>query len=438
MDNIISETHSHNPVKKRVLCVTSNYPRWHGDSTTPFVHHLAVSLKEFEWEVDVLAPHFIGAAREEVYDGVSVKRFRYLLPEKAQTICYQGGALMNLQKNHLNYLKLPLLVMCEWLAIMKLLMSGKYDLLHSHWILPQGFNGVLASIPLRIPHVITVHGSDAFALKGKVLSQFKQFSLTHADAVTVNSSATQQQVLSIAPNLANLNLIPMGVTRAQPTPNRCEDLRNKYKVGNAPLLIFVGRLVDVKGVDDLLNALSILKAQLSNIRLLILGEGPLRSALESLAKELNLVENVVFMGWIESNDIINYLTAADIFIGPSKSTKDGSVEAQGISFIEAMQAGTPVIASNVGGIVDVIQHEETGLLVEQGNPKQIAGSVLRLIQNKELEAKLIRAAKMKAESLTSLGSAEKIANVFNSCIKTNNEKLNRLLTPKKTPSHFKD
>ncbi|GIU40436.1 glycosyltransferase [Shewanella sp. MBTL60-112-B2] len=417
MDNIKAKILDHNSTKKRLLCVTSNYPRWQGDSTPPFIHHLAVDLKEFDWEVDVLAPHFIGAAREEVFEGVSVKRFRYLVPEKAQTICYQGGALMNLQNNRLNYLKLPSLVVFEWLAIVKLLMSGKYDLLHSHWILPQGFNGVIASIPLKVPHVITVHGSDAFALKGKVLSQFKKFSLTHADAVTVNSSATQKQVLSIAPNIKSLNLIPMGVTNVQPNSIRCENLRKKYKIGNGPLLIFVGRLVDVKGVEDLLYALSILKAKLANIRLLILGEGPLRSPLESLAKELNISNNVVFTGWVESKDIINYLTASDIFIGPSKRSADGSVEAQGISFIEAMQAGTPVIASNVGGIVDVIQHEKTGLLVAQENPEQVASSVLRILDDKELESKIIKGAKIKVKSLTSLSTAEKIANVFNDCIK---------------------
>lgn len=425
MDNAIPPSPCSNATKKRALCVTSNYPRWQGDSTTPFVHHLAVDLKEFDWEVDVLAPHYIGAARQEVFEGISIKRFRYLLPEHAQTVCYQGGALMNLKANRLNYLKLPSLVLFEWLAIMKLLMTGKYDLLHSHWILPQGFNGVLASLPLKIPHVITVHGSDAFALKGKLLSKFKRFSLTHANAVTVNSSATHNQVLSIAPNITNLNLIPMGVTNAPSDNIRCQELRKKYKIEHSPLLIFVGRLVDVKGVEDLLYSLAILKAKYKKIQLLILGDGPLRVPLESLANKLSINNNVVFKGWVESKEIINYLKAADIFIGPSKCSEDGSVEAQGISFIEAMQAGTPVIASNVGGIVDVIQHGKTGLLVEQSSPEQIASSVLRIINDKALEKKIIKEAKLKVRSLTSLGSAEKIANVFNSCVQNNDEKPTR-------------
>lgn len=78
--------------KRRILCVTSNFPRWAGDSTTPFVLHLAQDLQEYGWTVDVLAPHAPGAAKKEELGGVSVKRFRYFWPEASENICYQGGA----------------------------------------------------------------------------------------------------------------------------------------------------------------------------------------------------------------------------------------------------------------------------------------------------------------------------------------------------------
>ncbi len=400
------------PLKKRVLCVTSNYPRWQGDCTTPFVHHLAQDLKGLGWEVDVLAPHAMGAARQEVLDGISIERFRYLWPKRTQTVCYQGGALMNLQKNRLNYLKLPFLVIFEWLAIIKRLKSGKYDLLHSHWILPQGFTGVLAAIPLKIPHVITVHGSDAFALNGKCLTRFKHFSLVHADAVTVNSTATRQQVLSIAPKLANLDLIPMGVSTTPPKPERSALLRSRYKGSDGPLLIFVGRLIELKGVDDLLHAIDLLQKEFTDIRLLILGEGPLRAELESLAKKLRIDKQVFFTGWVESKDVVNYLTAADIFIGPSKRCPDGSTEAQGLTFIEAMRAGTPVIATNVGGIGDIIQHEQTGLLIPECSPKEIASGVVRLTSGQDLKEYILKRARSVAQGFTRETSAKELAGVF--------------------------
>jgi phosphatidylinositol alpha-1,6-mannosyltransferase len=150
----------------RILCVTSNFPRWTGDSTTPFVLHLAQDLQQLGWHIDILAPHAEGTALRETLGGVQVERFRYLWPSSLETVCYQGGALINLRKNRTNYLKLPALISSECLNLFLRLKGGKYDLLHSHWILPQGFTGILTAGLLRIPHVTTVHGGDVLVCKG--------------------------------------------------------------------------------------------------------------------------------------------------------------------------------------------------------------------------------------------------------------------------------
>ena len=158
-------TDNTSPVKGRILCLTSNYPRWEGDSTTPFVLHLAQDLQQLGWQVDVVAPHAAGSAQQESIGGVKVERFRYLWPASAETVCYDGGALINLRKKKSNSLKLPALVLAEWAAVTWRLVWRRYDLLHSHWLLPQGFVGAMSAAPLRIPHVVTVHGGDVFALK---------------------------------------------------------------------------------------------------------------------------------------------------------------------------------------------------------------------------------------------------------------------------------
>lgn len=401
---------------KRVLCVTSNYPRWQGDSTTPFVHHLAQDLVAMGWKVDVLVPHAPTAAKHEILAGISVERFRYLWPERLETVCYQGGALMNLKQNRFNYIKLPALVFFEWAAIIKRLKDGKYDLLHSHWILPQGFTGVLAATPLKVPHIITVHGSDAFALKGKILSRFKHFSLVNADAVTVNSSATKRQVLSIAPELSDLSLIPLGITETQPDLKRTAKLRLQLKDTKGPLLIFVGRLIDLKGVDDLLHAVALVSKNYEGTRLIILGEGPLRGELEKLTESLGIEKLVKFIGWVDQSDVTNYLSAADIFIGPSKKSPDGSTEAQGLTFLEAMQTGTPVIATKVGGIIDTVQHEKTGLLVSENSPSAIAKSVIRLTEDKQLKDSLVKQAKESIGRFTRTASASEFSRLFEKTI----------------------
>lgn len=366
-----------------LLCVTSNFPRWEGDSTTPFVLHLVEDLVALGWQVDVLAPHAPGAAIMEVMRGINVKRFRYLYPAKAETVCYNGGALINLRNNKNNFFKLPAFIFSEWLAIVRALSQGDYDLLHSHWILPQGFTGVLAAGPLKIPHVLTAHGGDVFALRGKFLTWFKSFALNNAAAVTVNSSFTHKKVSEIAPKLTNIHQIPMGVSIPvnKLTQGEAARLRAYYRRGNGPLLVFVGRLVEEKGVEDLVHAVRILLPKIPDVTALIIGEGPERPSFEQLVADLELADRITFLGWVEPKMVPFYLAAGDIFVGPSRRAPDGGTEAQGLVFLEAMAANTPVIATRVGGITDAVQHEETGLLVNERSPEEIAAAVRRLTQN---------------------------------------------------------
>lgn len=128
-----------------VLFITSSYPRWPGDATPPFVHHLAQDLRALGWNVHVLAPHAPGAARDEVMDGVPVHRFRYFWPESLQTVCYDGGALVKLRNNRWNFTLIPFLVVAQWLAVQTRVIRRKTVLLHSHWLLPQGFTAACAA-----------------------------------------------------------------------------------------------------------------------------------------------------------------------------------------------------------------------------------------------------------------------------------------------------
>lgn len=375
--------------KGRILCVTSNFPRWAFDSTTPFVLNLVKDLQKLGWKVDVLAPHAPGAYRTEILENVHVERFRYFWPETQQTICYQGGALINLRMDKINYLKLPSLIAFELFNIFSKLAKGRYDLLHSHWILPQGFTGVLSSRLLKVPHVTTVHGGDIFDLQGPVLKKFKQFTLNHVDAVTVNSSVTENAVSKLIQNLNKLHRIPMGVTE-----KRCnmgiesEKIKKYFKKGDGPLLIFIGRLVEEKGVGDLIQAVNLLKKQMPAISCLIIGEGRDRKIFENIVEKLGLSNRIFFPGWIAPEKIPEYLAAADIFVGPSRHAQNGWLEAQGLTFIEAMMAKVPVIATRIGGIIDSVKHEKTGLLINERSPEEISFSVQRLVNEAGLSDNL--------------------------------------------------
>ncbi|PXF54491.1 MAG: glycosyltransferase family 4 protein [Deltaproteobacteria bacterium] len=402
----------------RILCVTSNFPRWAGDSTTPFVLNLAVDLQELGWQVTVLVPHAQGTALREILEGVKVERFRYLWPSKLETVCYQGGALINLRKHRADYVKLPALVASEFCSIVRRLIGKEYDLLHSHWILPQGFTGTLASRLFGVPHVTTVHGGDVFGLQGAVLTRFKRFTLRHADAVTINSSVTERAVFDIVPDLKELHQIPMGVSTSQVNAALSSaELQSRYRRGNGPLLVFAGRIVEEKGVEDLIRAVGILVPRFPDISALIVGEGQDRPAFEHLAGKLGLSDHVVFTGWVEPKDVFAYLAAGDIFIGPSRKASNGWIEAQGLALIEAMVAKTPVIATRSGGIIDAVRHEETGILVNERAPDEIAQAVERLVKKPRLVNYLREQAyKLALNEFSRASSAQAFSDLFSRMI----------------------
>ena len=280
----------------------------------------------------------------------------------------------------------------EWLALIGLLTRRRYDAINAHWILPQGFVAVAAGFLFRKPVVITAHGGDVFGLRGGLMGWFKRLALRRAAAITVNSSATQSAVLQIAPDLRSIHRIPMGVSLPSASAEAgTERLGQRFRRGRGPLLVFVGRLVEEKGVGDLIHAVALLTERLPDIVLLILGEGQDRVAFEILAEEKGIADRVHFLGWLEPAAVSNYLSAADIFVGPSKRAPGGWVEAQGLTFIEAMLARTPVIGTRSGGIQDAVRHEETGLLVSEGRPDEIAAAIERLMRDRPLAERLANA-----------------------------------------------
>jgi glycosyltransferase involved in cell wall biosynthesis len=393
--------------------VTSNFPRWRGDSTTPFVLHLAQDLQALGWRIRVLAPHAPGAAQLETLDGIEVERFRYAWPQGAQTVCYNGGALGNLRRQPLNFAKLPMLVASEWVATRRRLATRQFDLVHSHWILPQGFVCSLAAKSLGIPHLATVHGGDVFALRNAVLDGFRRRALEGAQRVSVNSSVTASAVQELTGARTGVVRIPMGASDRRPDESRSRELRTRFREPGGSLLLFVGRMVEEKGVGDAIAAMPAILASRPRARLLLIGDGPDRPRFEAEARALGVAGRVDFAGWVDSQHLPDYYAAADVFLGPSRKAANGWVEAQGLTFAEALLAGLPVVATRCGGIVDVVRDGDTGLLVAQGAPAEIAAAVLRLLDDEPLARALAeRGTDLARRELTREACARAFANQY--------------------------
>lgn len=382
---------------RRALVLTSTWPRWAGDATTSFVRDLTVGLDQLGWTTSVLAPHAEGAARDEVDAGVVVHRFRYLRPESAQTVCYGSGAMVNLRERPLDLAKVPLLVAAEQAATVAAVRRFRPDVIHAHWLIPQGLVAGLVPGRSAPPSVVTVHGGDVFSLDVPGLRAAKRLALKRATAVTVNSSATEQAVLDLGADPARIHRIPMGIDVDRSVDSaRVAAIRAEHGRTDEPLVVFVGRVVEEKGIFDLVDALADAHDRGMALRGVVVGEGHDRAAAQQWATARGVADRVAFVGWIDGPDVPSWLAAADIVVAPSRTGADGWVEAQGLAIVEAMAAERPVVATRTGGIADAITDGETGVLVPEADPAALASAIIDLARDPDRAGRLAAAARRRA------------------------------------------
>jgi glycosyltransferase involved in cell wall biosynthesis len=187
-----------------------------------------------------------------------------------------------------------------------------------------------------------------------------------------------------------LLIIPNGVdTRTfHPDESRLEQsvIKKSLRIGERTrVIITVSRLVEKNGIEDLVRATALLAQTYapSGLCVIIIGDGHLRSRIESLIQELELIDYVHVLGSMENEAVASYLDIADVFVRPSYS------EGLGVSFLEAMAAGVPIVGTPVGGIPDFLTDGQTGLFCRPDDPESIADAVTRILEDDNLRARLI-------------------------------------------------
>ncbi len=393
--------------------MTSVFPRWEGDETPPFVLRQAEAVASAGWRVTVLAPHAKGAQRDERIGDIEVIRFGYLWPAALQGLFYDGGMLVQLRKHPHRKWQLPFFLMAQILAARKLCAAKHFDVLHAHSLLPQGFTALYNG---RLPVVATSHGNDVFGLKrGGLYDRLKRKVVREVAAVTANSSVTEAALIELGAPPERVHRVPATPNIAPSSQVEVARIRAEYPAGSK-LVVFVGRLIEQKGVGDLIQAVAQLRT--ADVHLLIIGDGADRSRFEQMASAAGLDKRVKFLGWQSRETLANYLEAADVFAGPSKMGPRGSVEAQGLVFVEAMAAAAPIVATRSGGIPDMIVDGETGLLTEPGEPKLLAGKIDRILMDRDLARKLADGALMRYRVIFSAETVTReILNVYRSVLR---------------------
>jgi len=213
--------------------------------------------------------------------------------------------------------------------------------------------------------ITTAHGSDVFTLKGKILDWLKALVLRSSDAWTSNSRATADAIAEQA-SLPEPRILPMGVDVNHFQGGQRTRLRQSLPEDEL-LLLFVGRLVKEKGLDDLLEALALLHPDLrGHTSLWVVGDGQERSRLERYAQALGINGKVRFWGFISNDLLPNFYAAADLFVFPSMKTESQGAEGQGVVLLEAFAARLCVVATRAGGVREVVGHPE-GWWGEEGH-----------------------------------------------------------------------
>jgi glycosyltransferase involved in cell wall biosynthesis len=379
----------------KICLLTSSYPRSSEDTASVFLRHLADKLADRGIDVHVLAPAD-GEGGTTIEKNVTVHRFQYL-PVSLQKLAYGSGILPNLRRQPLLWTQVPFFLVSMTWSLLRLIRRERPDLIHAHWILPQGLVAVLAKYLCAIPVITTAHGTDAFALQNKLVRRLKRFVVGESDAWTANSRATLD---AIGPpsGLPTPQIIPMGVDADFFSRGNPDSLRRELSE-NELLVLFVGRLIENKGCRDLLHAVSLLpESTRAKTTLWIVGDGYDRASLQQSANALRISHKVRFWGSVRNDLLPNFYAAADLFIAPSVQTASGEAEGQNVALLEAAAARACVLATRIGGIGEFVKDGITGVLVEPGNPRELAAAMEKLLLDAPLRSRLAESASLDVKS----------------------------------------
>jgi glycosyltransferase involved in cell wall biosynthesis len=259
--------------------------------------------------------------------------------------------------------------------------SQRYDVIHVHWPLPQIIFGLVGKWVCGARLVATAYGVDMrMAKRMPPVRWVLRWMMQRADALIATSPIVAREVAEVT--ACTPRIIPYWITIPPTIAPRA----------SASHLLAVGRLVERKGYDYLIRALALLPCDL-NARLTLVGEGHEFARLEALCRELGVAEHVTWLSNVPDIELARVYDSCDVFVHSSIVDRTGDTESVGMVLLEAMSHARPIVATNVGGIPDVIEDGVTGLLVPEKNPQALADAIMRVLRDDALAQRLGAAAR---------------------------------------------
>ena len=374
-------------VPMRIGMLTTSYPRYSGDPSGCFVRDFAKSLAKRGHAVEVLVPDADDCNEDAADTQLSIARIpvRYAWPRKSQRLFYGAGVPDNLAQSPWLAPQLVSYAACLYGEAWR--RAKRWDAVISHWALPCGL--VASMLPRRLPHLAVCHSADVHALTTMPLgASLRRFLRRRASAMWFVAPSHRDRFMAGGQFSDAVYTGPMGfspvIHGTVPTTYRVQEKRRYLRA------VTLSRLVRVKGLSTAIDAITAME----DVELVIAGDGPERERLQEQARGCSRIH---FVGPLSGAAKAKHLVEADVFLLPSHRLPSGRSEGVPCALLEAMHMELPVIASDVGGVSSVVDHERTGLLVAAGDVDALRLSLRRIGDDPALAARLGNAAKLAVE-----------------------------------------
>jgi L-malate glycosyltransferase len=258
--------------------------------------------------------------------------------------------------------------------------AEKLDLLHVHYAIPHSISGILARESIKekryVPVITTLHGTD-ITLVGADRSYLPitRYALQQSDGVTAVSKFLKKATIETF-DFDEVEVIPNFICPAHYHKLDDAPLKNHLAPNGEKLLVHVSNFRPVKRPIDCVEIFAKVKEEFPDVRLVMVGDGPERSAAKYRAESLGVAEDVLFVG--KKSNIADYLGVSDVFLLPSE------LESFGLAALEAHACELPVIATRIGGIPEVVNDGESGFLSDIGDVERMAANTLKLLKDDDL------------------------------------------------------
>jgi glycosyltransferase involved in cell wall biosynthesis len=377
----------------RILCPTYWYPSYADDTQAIYVHDINRHLVRQGHKVCVVTPGRPGVPARETFDGVEVVRFPFELPEDLTYGRVAQSKVTKLAKLNRLFIMARYLV-AQYRHSVKEGRRFGAQIVHGHWAIPTGPALVAIARTLKIPSVITLHGGDVYVNTAEgydfptrwYVRPVLAWTLRKASALTAISEDCKQHALNAGAYESSISVVMNGADLRRFSPAPRSDVP-----AFGPRMIFACRqLFPRKGIRFLIEAVAKLRPKYPDINLIIAGDGFERPTLEKLAKDRGLGDRTQFLGWMANKDLPQYFRGCAVSVIPSLE------EGFGIPAAEAMGCETPVVASDAGGLPEVVENGVTGFVVPKGDSDALAQAIDRLLGDADLRASMGKAGRARA------------------------------------------